>query len=88
MKFLFNMKAQDRVWLNGAIVQLETKLNKQEGTHTKTCKATLNAGKNHILVKVVSNDFSGAWWAPKVSSRGFSLAFTDLKGKPLKWSHK
>ncbi len=88
LSFLFNMKAQDRVWLNGKVITLESKVDTKQGTATKTAQVTLNAGKNSFLVKVVSNDHSGAWWAPKVSARGFVLSLSDLEGKPVKWSHE
>lgn len=88
LSFLFNMKAQDRVWLNGKVLTLASKVDSRKGTATKTVQVTLRAGKNTILVKVASNDHSGAWWAPKVSSRGFGLSLADLEGKPVKWSHE
>jgi HEAT repeat protein len=88
MAFLFNMNAQKKVWLNGAELKLESNVNQKEGTDTATAKPKLAAGKNSILVKVVTDDGSAAWWAQKVSTRGFSLTLTDTEGKPLKWSHE
>jgi hypothetical protein len=88
MTFLLNMKAQNRVWLNGKVVGLESKVDTKQGTATKTATVTLNAGKNRVLIKVASNDHSGAWWAPKVSTRGFALSLADKDGKPVKWSHQ
>jgi HEAT repeat protein len=88
MTFLLNMRAQVRVWLNGKVVGLTSKADKKQGTATKTATVTLPAGKNRLLVKVASNDHSGAWWAPKVSTRGFALRLTDKDGNPVKWSHE
>ena len=88
MTFLMNMKAQDRVWLNGKVLTLESKVDSKQGTATKTATVTLNAGKNRLLIKIASNDYSSAHWAPKVSTRGFALSLADKDGKPLKWSHE
>jgi HEAT repeat protein len=88
MTFLLNMKAQDRVWLNGKIIGLTSKVDSKQGTATKTATVTLNAGKNRLLVKVASNDYSSAHWAPKVSTRGFALSLAGKDGKPVKWSHE
>lgn len=88
MTFLLNIKAQSRVWLNGKVIGMESKVDSKQGTATKTAKVTLNAGKNRLLVKIASNDHSGAHWAPKVSTRGFALSLKDQDGKPLKWSHE
>ena len=88
MTFLLNMKAQDRVWLNGEVLALASEVDTKQGTATKTAAVTLNAGKNRLLVKVASNDHSPAWWAPKVSTRGFALKLADKDGKPVKWSHE
>ena len=88
MAFLFNMNAQKKVWLNGAELKLESKVDQKEMSDTATAKPKLAAGKNSILVKVVTDDGSAAWWAQKVSTRGFSLTLTDTEGKPLKWSHE
>jgi len=86
--FLFNTRAGDRVWLNGKALALASKVDSKQGIATKTADVTLPAGANRLLVKVVSNDHSVAWWAPKVSTRGFVLSLTDLEGKPVKWSHE
>ncbi len=88
MTFLLNVKAQDRVWLNGKLIALASKVDNKQGTATKTVTVTLNAGKNRLLVKVASNDYSSAHWAPKVSTRGFALSLADKDDKPLKWSHE
>ncbi len=88
MTFLLNMKAQDRVWLNGKVLNLKSKVDTKQGTATKTATVTLNAGKNRLLIKVASNDYSAAHWAPKVSTRGFALRLADPDGKPVKWSHE
>ena len=88
MTFLLNMRAQDRVWLNGKVVVLASKVAAKQGTTTKTATVTLPAGKSRLLVKVASNDHSGAHWAPKVSTRGFALRLTDKDKKPVKWSHE
>lgn len=88
MTLLLNMKAQDRVWLNGEVLALESKVDAKQGTATKTAEVKLNAGKNRLLVKVASDDHSGAWWQVKVSTRGFALSLTDAENKPLKWSHE
>ncbi len=88
MAFLLNMKSQDRVWLNGKVISLASKVDSKQGIAMKTATVTLNAGKNRLLVKVASNDYSPAWWAPRVSTRGFALSLTDAEGKPLKWSHE
>lgn len=88
MTSLLNSRAQDRVWLNGEVLAMKAVVDQRGGTATKTANVTLNAGKNRLLFKVVSNDYSSAHWAPKVSTRGFALRLTDKKGKPVKWSHK
>ena len=92
LSFLFNMNAQNRVWLNGKVI-LESKVD-TKGTATRTAQVTLNAGKNRILVKVVLDDYirsptdRSSGWMAKVSTRGFALSLTDLEGKPVKWSHE
>jgi len=86
--FLLSEKSQDRVWLNEKVLELQSQKGKDEGTVLKTAAVTLPAGKNRILVKVVSDDHSQAWWAPKISTRGFRLSLTDLDGKPVKWSNE
>ena len=53
----------------------------------KTATVTLNAGKNRVLVKMVSDD-SSMWWHVKISARAFSMRLTDKDGKPVKWSHE
>ena len=78
LKFLFKAKAQDRVWLNGKVLSLESKVNRQ-GAATKTATVTLGAGKNRLLVKVATND---------LRTRSFALSLADLEGKPVKWSYK
>ncbi len=88
MEFLFNMKAQKKVWLNGKELKLESKIDNTQGIDTATATPNLLAGNNSILVKVVSDDGSPAWWAPRVSTRGFSLNLTDTEGRPLKWTHE
>ena len=88
MTFMMNMKAQDRAWLNGEMIATQSKVDSKQGTAAKTATVTLNAGKNRLLVKVASNDYSSAHWAPKVSTRGFALSLADKDGKPLKWSHE
>ena len=88
MTYLLNSKARERVWLNGKVLAMKVAVDRRGGTATKTAVVKLAAGKNRLLVKVVSNDHSGAHWAPKVSTRGFALRLTDKKGKPVKWSHE
>jgi HEAT repeat protein len=88
LQFLMNMKALDKVWLNGKLISLKAVIDSRKGTATKTVKTILNAGKNRLLVKIESKDTAGIWWAQKVSTRGFSLSIRDLKGKPMKWSHQ
>ncbi|MFZ9935830.1 MAG: HEAT repeat domain-containing protein [Luteolibacter sp.] len=88
MEFLFNVKARKKVWLNGTELKLESRIDKAQGIDMAAATPSLLAGKNRILVKVVSDDGSPAWWAPRVSTRGFSLSLTDIEGKPMKWSHE
>lgn len=88
MTFLLNKKAQDRVWLNGKVVVLASKVAAKQGTATKTATVTLPAGKSRLLIKIASNDHSAAHWAPRVSTRGFALRLTDKDGKPVKRTHK
>lgn len=88
LAFIFNMKAQDRVWINGEVLNFEAKIDKDQGLANKTTLTTLDAGTHRILVKVVSNDYSQAHWAPKVSLRGFALILSDPQGKPIQWSHE
>jgi len=88
MTFLVNMKAQDRVWLNGKVLSLASKVDQKQGTATKTATVTLNEGKNRLLIKVASNDYRQSHWHPKVSTRGFALKLADPDGKPVKWSHE
>jgi len=88
LEMVTNMNAGERVWLNGKAVTMKGNIDKKQGTATKTAQVTLNPGKNTLLVKVWSNDHSPAWWAPKVSTRGFSLSLRELTGKPIKRSYK
>ena len=87
-EMLTNHKAGDQVWVNGTSIKRKITLNKKEGIHIKKAQIKLKSGKNTFLVKVWSNDHSGAWWAPKISTRGFSLTLRSLNNKPLKWTHK
>ena len=88
LKMLLSTNAQERVWLNGEVVALASKVDHRQRTAHKTASIPLKAGTNHLLVKVVSDDSSGAWWAQKTSTRAFSLRLTDKDGKPVKWRHK
>ena len=78
LKFLFKARAQDRVWLNGKLISLESKVDRQ-GAATKTATVTLGAGKNRLLVKVATN-------TPR--TRSFALSLADKEGKLVKWSYE
>lgn len=87
MTFLFSSMAQDRVWLNGKVIGMAAKIDERKRRATKTATITLNAGKNRLLVKMVSDDSSQPH-ATKISARAFSMRLTDKDGKPVKWSHE
>jgi len=88
MTFIFNMTAQIKAWLNGTELKLESKIDKAQGIAIATATPKLLAGKNRILVKVVSDDGRGGGIWGSISTRGFSLTLTDIEGKPLNWSHE
>lgn len=87
MTFLLSSQAQDRVWLNGKVIGMASKIDERQRRATKTATVTLNAGRNRLLVKMVSDD-SSMWWHVKISARAFSMRLTDKDGKPVKWSHE
>ncbi|MBT3295664.1 MAG: hypothetical protein HN919_03020 [Verrucomicrobia bacterium] len=66
MDFQFNNGSQSRIWLNGKEVKV------------KSGNAALNAGKNRILVKVVTG----------TPGRTMRLRLTDPKGKPVERSYE
>jgi HEAT repeat protein len=66
MNFLFNNGSQSRIWLNGKELKV------------KSGNATLNAGKNRILVKLLAT----------TAGRTMRLHLTDAQGKPLERSYE
>jgi len=85
--FKLSSLAQDRIWLNGKVIGMTAKIDERKRRAIKTATVTLNAGKNRVLVKMVSDD-SSMWWHVKISARAFSMRLTDKDGKPVKWSHE
>jgi len=87
LEFLFNMNSQNRVWLNGKVLSLESKANTKQGTATKTATVALGAGKNRLLVKVATNDF-GKMWVRGDGMHWYAMSLADLEGKPVKRSYE
>jgi len=87
LEFLFNMNSQYRVWLNGKVLSLESKVDTKKRTATKTATVTLGAGKNRLLVKVATKDF-GKMWVRGDGMHWYALSLSDLEGKPVEWSYE
>ena len=79
MDFLFNAGSQSRIWLNSKKLNLNVQADRHRRTPgRRSGKATLNAGKNRILVKLVAGTLG----------RTMSLHLTDPKGKPVERSYE
>ena len=82
MNFVFNKHSHSRIWLNGKELNFSVQTDRHN-KHTRTPvrrsgKATLNAGKNRILVKLVAD----------TPGRTMRLRLTDPKGKPVERSYE
>jgi hypothetical protein len=79
MDFLFNSGSQSRIWLNGKELNLSVQTGRDKRTTGQTSgKATLNAGKNRILVKLVAG----------TPGRTMRLHLTDPQGKAVERSYE
>jgi len=88
LEFLFNRNSQNRVWLNGKVLSLDSKDNTKQGTATKTATVTLAKGKNRLLVKVATKDFGIMWFKGGHNTHWLVLSLSDLEGKPVKGSYQ
>lgn len=87
MTAMVDKKARIKIWLNGKPLKFDKSVaGKLKGMLLKTLDVTLVSGNNKILVKVLSNEYSGAWWAVPGSARWFRMGLTDREGKPVEWS--
>jgi len=79
MDFLFNKHSHSRMWLNGKELTFSVPIGSdRRTTGQRSGKATLNAGKNRILVKLVAGS----------PGRTMRLHLTDPEGKPVEFSYE